>query len=182
MGIAGLCFGSASLLVFRPRHESTATAEADRDRRLFTWIWIGPGLLFFTFVFLKYVNSGYLLVLSPPVFAWLGARAADWYAQHPGGGYVRKRVFVGALAAANAAGFVYAPIYCSYKSVREAESELVGVRDALKSMAAPGDTLIVGFDSHFNHDRDRKRSDPPSGLPLGPDPCLPLLLVARDST
>jgi len=148
-GIAGLCFGSASLLFFRPRNESTVTTEVDRDRKLFTWVWIGPGLLFFTFVFLKYVNSGYLLVLSPPVFAWLGARAANWYSQDPGDGYVRKRVLVGALAAANVAGFVYAPIYCSYKSVREAESELIRVRDALQLMAAPNDTLIVGFDSHF---------------------------------
>ena len=35
----------------------------------------------FSFVFLKFVNSGYLLILSPPLFAWLGGWMEDWYTQ-----------------------------------------------------------------------------------------------------
>ena len=60
-----LCFGTASLFSF-VREPRPRAAGADRTR--FNWIWIAPGLLFFTFVFLNYVNSGYLLVLCPPVF------------------------------------------------------------------------------------------------------------------
>ncbi len=148
VAIAGLCFGGAVVLFFRPRSQSTTIPEDDKDKRVFTWVWIGPGLLFFTFVFLNYVNSGYLLILSPPVFAWLGAWAGDWYAQSPAG-RIPKAWLVGALAAANLAWFVYAPLYCSYRSVREAEAELISVGNGLNQLADSGDTLIVGFDSHF---------------------------------
>ena len=43
-------------------------------------MWIAPGLLFFTLIYLKFVNSGYLLVLVPPVCAWIGQWASRWYA------------------------------------------------------------------------------------------------------
>jgi hypothetical protein len=148
LAIIGLCFGSAVLLFFTPRRQSTSASVDDKDKRIFTWVWIGPGLLFFTVVFLKYVNSGYLLILSPPIFAWLGARAGDWYAQARAG-RIPKAFVGGALAAVNIAWFVYAPVYCSYKSVREAESELASIRDSLNRLADSGDTLIIGFDSHF---------------------------------
>jgi hypothetical protein len=36
----------------------------------------GPGLLFFTFIYLNFVNSGYLLVLTPPLFAWVRKTAS----------------------------------------------------------------------------------------------------------
>jgi hypothetical protein len=149
VAITGLCFGSAALLFFWPRRQFITTTGEDKDKRVFTWVWIGPGLLFFTFVFLKYVNSGYLLILSPPVFAWLGARAGDWWYAPASVSRIPKTLLVGALAAANLAWFVYAPVYCSYRSVREAESELVSVRDGLNGLADSNDTLIVGFDSHF---------------------------------
>jgi hypothetical protein len=148
LAITGLCFGNAVVLFFTPRGQSTRAFEDKKDKTIFTWIWIGPGLLFFTFVFLKYVNSGYLLILSPPVFAWLGSWGDAWYTRTPGG-RTPKVLLVATLAAANLACFVYAPVYCSYRSIRESESELMSIRDALSRIADSGDTLIVGFDSHF---------------------------------
>lgn len=146
LGIAGLCFGSAALWFFRPRRQCV-TVPSDREKTLFTWVWIGPGLLFFTFIFLKYVNSGYLLILCPPVFAWLGARASDWYATPDG---QKPKVWLaGAMIIVNMAGFLYAPVYCSYRSVRETEAEMVSIRDGLIRVAQARDTVIVGFDSHF---------------------------------
>jgi hypothetical protein len=145
LAITGMCFGGAVLLFFRPRR---VTEEDSPQKAIFAWIWLIPGLLFFTFVFLNWVNSGYLLVLSPPVFAWLGAWAAGWYEQSPWG-RVPKLALTGALAAANVAWFVQAPVYCSYRSVREAERELVSIRNDLNQLADSSDTLIVGFDSHF---------------------------------
>ncbi len=146
VGIAGLSFGSASLWFLRPRPQCSGI-PSDWDKQLFTWVWIGPGLLFFTFVFLKFVNSGYLLILSPPLFAWLGARVSDWY-ETPGA-QTRKAWLAAALAIANVIVFLYAPVYCSYRSVREAEAGLVNIRDGLTRVAEASDTMIVGFDSHF---------------------------------
>ena len=148
LAITGLCFGSAVVLFLRPCRVSTINLSVDKDKRLFTWVWIGPGLLFFTFVFLKYVNSGYLLILSPPIFAWLGSWADDWYSETPDG-RLPKALLIGALGAVNLVCFVYAPVYCSYRSVREAESELTSIGASLRRIADSGDTLIVGFDSHF---------------------------------
>ena len=145
-GITGLCFGSATVWFLRPLRQQ-ATMPTDRDKKLFTWVWIGPGFLFFTFVFLKYVNSGYLLILSPPIFAWLGVWASDWYADP--GGRTRKAWVAAAMITVNVAGFLYAPVYCSYRSVRETEAELVSVRDGLGRVAEPSEAVIVGFDSHF---------------------------------
>jgi hypothetical protein len=144
-GIFILCFGSAAVLVFV---RNCAPPIPDRERRLFLLIWICPGLLFFVFIFLKFVNSGYLLVISPPVFAWLGSRASISYASLR----FRKTVkiaLVVAFAGANSLVFLMAPVYCSYASVRNFEAELENVVRTLPQIASPADTIIVGFDSHF---------------------------------
>ena len=137
-----LCFGCAGLAAFR------RASRAARRTKLFIWMWVAPGLLFFTLVFLLFVNSGYLLVISPPVFAWLGWRASEWYAA------VRMRkvakvTLIVALAAANCLVFAFAPVYCSYASVRHFETELGDVVRLIPEVASPSDTMIVGFDSHF---------------------------------
>jgi len=138
--ICGLCFGCAALLPLFTR------SRLPPGIATFIWAWVLPGLLFFTFVFLKFVNSGYLLVLSPPVFAWLGLLAAGWWRS-------RKAMLTGPIAAlclaANTAVFLFAPFYCSWASVRKFERQLADVVATLPSAGAPGDTLIVGFDSHF---------------------------------
>jgi hypothetical protein len=144
-GIGLLCFGCAALLIF---HSGRANPNADRAKKTFTWVWVAPGLLFFALVFLKFVNSGYLLVVSPPLFVWLGQRASSWYSdlrfRDPA-----KIALVTGLAAANSLIFLFAPVYCSYASVRRFETELEDVLRSIPLVASPADTLIVGFDSHF---------------------------------
>jgi len=145
IGIYVLCFGCAAILPFWGRR---GDPSGGRRKTVFTGVWIAPGLLFFTFVYLKFVNSGYLLVLVPPVCAWMGLWASNWYAN------LRlcralKILAIGACAAVNTAVFVCAPVYCSYGSVRRFERELDNVVKSLPQIASPRDTMIVGFDSHF---------------------------------
>lgn len=145
LGIGALCFGCASLLILRPSHPADSLG---RDKKVFIWTWMGPGLLFFTFVFLNFVNSGYLLVLSPPAFAWLGHRASLWYTQYRRGRRLRATLIAGA-ALANTAVFLFAPFYCSFREVRNFEAQLTDTVASLRRRFDPEQTLIVGFDSHF---------------------------------
>lgn len=133
-GIYFLCFGCAALLPVKN------FARDDPEKRRFTWIWVTPALLFFTFVFLKFVNAGYLLILMPPVCAWLGLRASllRW-----------RPVALAGCAVFNTAIFLFAPVYCSYGEVRAFERELASVIAELPRIAPPGSTMIVGLDSHF---------------------------------
>ncbi|MCU1337819.1 MAG: hypothetical protein JWO19_3400 [Bryobacterales bacterium] len=144
LGIYALCFGCAALLVLRA---TTANSQLD-GIKTFTWIWLSPGLLFFTFVFLKFVNSGYLLVLLPPACLWLGFWAADWYRQSPLPSIARIAL-PGAAAAINFAIFFRAPLYFSYEEVRRSQQELTATVASVRQIARPRETLIVGFDSHF---------------------------------
>jgi hypothetical protein len=139
-----LCFGSAAALPFVKRSNNLRAAVP--GLRLFTLIWILPGLLFFAFVFLKFVNSGYLLVVSPPAFAWLGFLAstrAD-FSSRP-----MRLALTGACLGVNTLIFLFAPFYCSWSATRQFERELAGVLTALPKVASSRDTLIVGLDSHF---------------------------------
>jgi hypothetical protein len=143
--IVMLSFGVATLLILRGLSRKSA---AERSNAVFTWVWITPGLLFFTFVFLPFVNSGYLLILFPPVCAWAGLWAANWYAD----GRLPKAAKVGLVVCAtmaNAAIFLWAPVYSSCREVRKFETELTDIVKALPQIASPRDTMIVGFDSHF---------------------------------
>lgn len=144
-GIYFLCFGCAALL---PAWRPGTSDHGDRRKTLFTRVWIAPGLLFFTFVFLKFVNSGYLLILMPPICAWLGLRAAEWY-RHLRVGRPLKMLSIAGCAAVNTAIFLWAPFYFSYREVRLFEAELRNIIATLPRVAPPGETMIVGFDSHF---------------------------------
>lgn len=144
-GIFMLGFGSAIALFARTLW---TRAVARPQQQSFTWIWISPALLFFTFVFLKFVNSGYLLVIFPPLCAWVAGWAADWYdgLRFPAGG---KIALIAVAAAINVALFLQAPFYCSYHEMRHFEAELEAIQRALPEVAAPGHAVIVAFDSHF---------------------------------
>jgi len=144
-GIYLLCFGVAAALPFR---KASRDPGLDRRKILFTRVWIAPSLLFFTFVFLKFVNSGYLLVLIPPVCAWMGLRGSTWYADLRLRSALKIAV-VGGCAAANTLIFIFAPVYCSYGAVRRFERELENIVGVLPQLASARDTMIVGFDSHF---------------------------------
>jgi transmembrane protein TMEM260 (protein O-mannosyltransferase) len=141
-----LCFGCAVLLVTRFLFKRQSTSEP--RKAMFTWVWIAPALLFFTFVFLLFINSGYLLITFPPLCAWLGLWASEWYEE------VRfmkplKLALVGLAAALNVAIFLRAPVYCSHAAVRRLEAELRNVQRALPQVASARGSLIIGVDSHF---------------------------------
>ena len=140
-----LCFGCAAIL---PAVRGRGNSGAGWRKTVFTLVWLAPGLLFFTLIYLKFVNSGYLLVLMPPVCAWLGLWGSNWYANCRLRGAL-KILTIGCCAAANTMIFLRAPVYCSYGEVRRFESELESIIIALPQLASPRDAMIVGFDSHF---------------------------------
>jgi hypothetical protein len=144
-GIYFLFFGCTALL---PLLGARGAQTENRRKTIFTRFWIAPGLLFFTFVYLKFVNSGYLLILAPPLCAWMGLWAANCYAslRSP---KVLKMSVVGGCAAMNTAIFLFAPVYCSYGEVRRFETELSQVIAVLPHIAPAEETMIVGMDSHF---------------------------------
>jgi hypothetical protein len=141
---AALSFGAGIFVLLRKLPDQSA--ELARIR-LFVWVWIAPGLAFFSLVFLLFVNSGYLLFLSPPVFAFLGLGAARWY-EAMRGRRLRAGI-IAAAAAANVAIYLFAPLYCGYGQVRKFEADLLRATRAVRTNFNPAGTLIVGFDSHF---------------------------------
>jgi hypothetical protein len=141
-----LCFGAASLA---PLGGLIRRVQADARKKIFTVVWITPALCFFIFGYLKFVNSGYLLLLSAPACMWLGLWASEWYEASR---WLRsvKLTAIGICAAANILLFLASPFYFSYKQVRRFEAELEGIRTALPQVASARDTVIISFDSHFN--------------------------------
>jgi hypothetical protein len=140
-----LCFGAA---VLAPLGASSNPVPADKSKKLFTAVWIVPALCFFTFIFLKLVNSGYLLLLAAPACIWLGAWAANWYEHGPWPKPVKLSI-AAICAAANVLIFLAFPAYCSYRSVRLFEAELQTTVAALPQVGNPNNLLIVSFDNHF---------------------------------
>jgi len=140
-----LAFGAASLVLVPGL---CRTAPTDPKKRLFTIVWIAPALCFFTFIFLQFVNSGYLLLMSAPACMWLGRWASEWYASS-----VWRRSFklalIGLCATVNVLIFLTSPFYCSYRSVLRFEAQLEGIRTTLPHLGAADKILIIGFDSHF---------------------------------
>lgn len=148
-----LTFGAAA---FAPLASMLRQGTADHrdDRRydprhvVFSVVWVAPALCFFTLIFLKFVNSGYLLLLVSPGCLWLGYWLSEWW-QNSGWPVWAKCVLVTAGATLNVFLFVASPLYCSYRSVLRFESQLTAIREALPQVAAARETVIVGFDSHF---------------------------------
>jgi hypothetical protein len=141
-----LAFGAASLA---PLGALANTVSADPRKKIFTFVWIGPALCFFTFGYLKFVNSGYLLLLCEPACIWLGFWASQGYKTSAWRTSLKLTVIV-ACAAANILIFVASPFYCSYRQVRRFEAELENVKTAIPQLTSAKDTLIVSFDSHFS--------------------------------
>ena len=119
------------------RWERGAPAPADPRKKIFTVVWIAPALCFFTFIFLKFVNSGYLLLLAAPACIWLGFWASEWYESTAWRKPLKLGV-IGVCAAANVLIFLLRPrFYCSYRSVRRFEAELEEFRTALPQLGSP---------------------------------------------
>jgi hypothetical protein len=123
--------------------------RVDPGKKIFTFVWIAPALCFFTFGYLKFVNSGYLLLVCVPACLWLGSWVSGWYEASAWSGPIKLTV-IGTCAVANVLFFLASPFYCSYRQVRRFEAQLDGVRTALAQIASPRDTIIIGFDSHFD--------------------------------
>jgi hypothetical protein len=140
-----LTFGAASLAPLG----ALVARTPDPRKKNFTLVWIGPALCFFTFGYLKFVNSGYLLLLCAPVCMWLGLWASEWYETSAWRKSLKLTV-VGVCAAANVLIFIGAPLYCSYLQVRRFETDLEGIKTAFPQLGSTRDTIILSFDSHFN--------------------------------
>jgi hypothetical protein len=140
-----LSFGAASLV---PIWTMFGTKEAEKSKKLFTAFWVVPALCFFTLIFLKLVNSGYLLLTAAPACIWLGAWTAEWYEQ---GAWPKalKLAAISAGVAANVSIFLAFPAYCAYRSVHRFEAELSSVTTAMPQVGSPENLLIVSFDNHF---------------------------------
>jgi hypothetical protein len=141
-----LTFGAASLA---PLGLLSGTTSIDPRKRNFTFVWIGPALCFFTFGYLKFVNSGYLLLLCAPACIWLGLCASEWYETSLWPKSLKVAV-LGICAAVNIFIFIASPFYCSYRQVRRFETDLESITTALPLVGSTHDTLILSFDSHFN--------------------------------
>jgi 4-amino-4-deoxy-L-arabinose transferase-like glycosyltransferase len=143
--IYALSFGAASVA---PLTVKAGNSFVDKEKKAFTAVWVLPGLCFFTFIFLKFVNSGYLLLLIAPGCIWLGFWIAEWYA---GSAWTKfaKLSLVGLSCSANVAIFLLFPGYCSYRSVRSFEAELRQVTQGIYQVGPPKDLIVVSFDNHF---------------------------------
>jgi hypothetical protein len=141
-----LTFGAASLM---PLHALASKTGVDAEKRNFTLVWTGPALCFFTFGYLRFVTSGYLLLLCAPACMWLGLWASEWYETTAWPRWLKWSV-IGLGSAANVLIFLASPFYCSYRQMRHFERELEGIRTAVPQVGSPSDTLILSFDSHFN--------------------------------
>jgi hypothetical protein len=140
-----LIFGTALLILPRAL---LSNVPADPKKRNFTIVWVGPALCFFTLVFFKFINSGYLLLLIVPGCVWLGLWISTWY-EATRWRRSWKFALVSACVAVNVLIYLESPFYFSYRSVRGFEKKLDAVRVALPQVATADDTLVVAFDSHF---------------------------------
>ena len=143
--VAILTFGTALFVLPRPL---LGNADVDPKKRNFTVVWVAPAICFFTLVFFKFINSGYLLLLIAPASVWLGHWISTWY-KVSRWGTSAKVALVGACLSVNVLVYLQSPFYFSYRSVRRFERRLDAVRSALPQMCLPDDTLVVAFDSHF---------------------------------
>jgi hypothetical protein len=140
-----ITYGAASFIPLFARHRLW---PEDSRKQMFTLVWIVPALCFFTFIFFKFVNSGYLLLLVAPGCLWLGYWASQWY-ENSERQRTTKLALVVFCAAINVLMFIASPFYSSYRSIRRFEKELDGICRAVPRVGSPNDTLIIGFDSHF---------------------------------
>jgi len=93
-------------------------------------------------------KARYLLVLLPPACVWIGRWAADWYTRAPLK-QTSRIILVAVAAAINVLIFVRAPLYCSYWAVRHSQQQLAAVVLSVQQISRPQQTLLIGFDSHF---------------------------------
>lgn len=120
--------------------------DPEAGRRAFVLFWVAPGLTFFAAIYLIFVNSGYLLVITPPLFAWLGGVLDRYVRDSPPS---QTRPCLTACAAVNVFVFLWAPLYCSHDRVQSFERDLDRTIRHIRTNFSPDTTMIVAFDAHF---------------------------------
>ena len=137
-----LCFGVAAPLLF----VRGLPIKTPLDGWKFIIIWLTPGLLFFLYN-LNPMVLGYTLFIFIPLVAILGAKIAALpiIKQKGKGGLF----FIMALLVVHAASFFYLPFYISQASVMQKEREIQQIERAVKMIASPEKSLIVGVDASF---------------------------------
>ena len=143
-----ITFGAASLIPLLPVVRAAIIGRIIPKTVIHCLVWIAPASSFFSLIFLRFVNSGYLLVLVAPGCIWLGYWASQWYVRSEWR-WTAKLALVGICAVVNTAIFLVSPFYCSYRSVRQFEDELEGIRSTLSQLGGVDEILVIGFDSHF---------------------------------
>jgi len=134
-------FGVARLL-------RVAAPSPEPGRTSFILVWLGPGIAFFSIVYLIFVNSGYLLVITPPLFAWVGGVLDRFVGQSRPSASVA--LTLSGAAALNICVFLWAPFYFSHSSVEDFERRLDQVVTSMHDRLSSRETLIVAFDAHFH--------------------------------
>ncbi len=141
-------FGVAALLPLFLLADSRKGEPVAARKKIFTAVWMLPALCFFTLIFLKFVNSGYLLLLMAPACLWMGRWLAGWYESAAMAKPIKIAILF-ACGAVNVWMYLAMPVYCSYASVRRFQAEMEDVRTSLPKVGAPDELLIVGVDNHF---------------------------------
>src|SRR6185312_14922493 len=60
-----------------------------------------------------------------------------------------RLMLLGAAVLIDCAIFLRAPLYFSFREVNRSQQELTAVVASVRQIARPGETILVGFDSHF---------------------------------
>src|SRR6185312_11004705 len=60
-----------------------------------------------------------------------------------------RLMLLGAAVLIDCAIFLRAPLYFSFREVNRSQQELTAVVSSVRQIARPGETILVGFDSHF---------------------------------
>lgn len=141
-----LCFGALTFVSLWPT--SKPHSHSIHEIKRFCWVWLTPGLLFFTLGFFRFVNSGYLFVLVPPLFAFAGAKLAAKAVPLKGAVWKPLAIFA-VCGVINTGLFLYAPVYSSYQAVRRFEKTLANVVQHAQQHREVEIQVIVGFDLHF---------------------------------
>jgi hypothetical protein len=124
-------------------------ARFEAPKRLLAAIWIAPGLLFFLLIFMRLINAGYLLLLMPPVFAIIGAQAAEWFEEAKSAPLAR-RVAVSGFVLFNFAIFLFNPTTFSYNQIRTDARETLEYVTTVRKAVSPRNTVLVAVDNHLH--------------------------------
>ena len=98
---------------------------------------------------MRLINAGYLLLLMPPIFAFLGAQAAEWFEEARSEGLARHGAAAG-FAVVNIALFVVNPTPFSYRQVRSNARETLEFVTTIRKAVSPDSTILVAIDNHIH--------------------------------